>query len=151
MSDVVEFKIPTTTGELFFKADIANDTLIIKLPKDFKIDVIGDLDISIKGEFNIDSKGEMNLLSRKKNINIESLGAKIFLNSYRAKQIRNDKYYKGLRKRQLKVLDCDNSSETNHHEHPLDEIMDAISSLNERITKLEGLGNTINVNPISPD
>ena len=151
MSDVVQFKIPTTTGELLFKADVVNNNLIITLPKDFKIDIIGDLDISVRGEFNVESKGEINLLSRKKNINIESLGAKIFLNSYRAKQIRNDRYYKKLRNQQLKELDQNICNETNHHNDPLDEIMNAIISLNERISKLEGLGNTINVNPITSD
>ena len=149
MSDIVQFKIPTSTGDLSFKADIVNGNLTITIPKDFKLDIIGDLDMSIKGEFNIETNGEMNLLSRKKNINIESLGAKIFLNSYRAKQIRNNRYYKSMRTRQLKEIDV--IDDTNHHDDPLEELTNAIISLNERITKLEGLGNTINVNPINSD
>ena len=129
----------------FIKTDIENKTLTISIPKDFKINVIGNIDFQIKGDFNIETDGEINLLSNNKDINLESLGAKIFLNSYRAKQIRNKRHYRKLRHKELSKI---SKEKTTPHRHPLDDVIDAISSLNERITKLEGLGNTININSI---
>ena len=138
--------IKTEYGDLVLK--IEDNKLMVYLPTDLKIGIVGDLDIKLTGDFNIESLGEINLLSRKKNINIDSLGANIFLNSYRSKQIRYNRYYKGLRTRQLKQieqrkLECEKIEKIEQH-YNIDDLVDAIIKLNERVTKLETLGPIIN-------
>lgn len=135
--------IKTEYGNLVLK--IEDNKLMVYLPADLKIGIVGDLDVKLTGDFNIETLGEINLLTRKKDINIDSLGANIFLNSYRSKQIRSNKYYKGLRNRQLKQIEQQKlESEKTEKHYDVDDLVDAIIKLNERVTKLETLGPIIN-------
>ena len=138
--------IKTEYGNLVLK--IEDNKLMVYLPTDLKIGIVGDLDVKLTGDFNIETLGEINLLTRKKDINIDSLGANIFLNSYRSKQIRSNKYYKRLRNRQLKQieqqkLESEKIEKIESH-YNIDDLVDAIIKLNERVTKLETLGPIIN-------
>ena len=128
--------LPTPAGDICLHYDNKKKALIVTLPPELKIGIVGNVDLKVTGDYNVETLGEINLLSRRKDINIESLGARIFLNSFRAKQIRQLGRYKAKRKEYL-----DKAKIKIPQKNIFEEVIEAMSSLNERVTALEGIGN----------
>ena len=76
-------------SQLPIEYDYINNELLINLPKDLKIRFLNNIDIITENDFNVLSLNEINLCSVNHDINIDSLNSAIYLNSQKAKQIKN--------------------------------------------------------------
>lgn len=123
--------INTKFGQFVLKLNSKGE-LELDLPDNFKLNIKGDLNLILNGEFNVDAS-EVNIVSRGDDINLDSLDASIYLNSYRAKQIKDIPEYIKLRKEQESAK---KNSKQEHRDH-VTEIYELLGSVIKRLDALE--------------
>ena len=124
-------QLKTEFGEFGIRLDIENKALKIDIPDDFKIMIGGDL--------TLETDGEINLLTHGKDVNIDSLDAFIWFNSYKCKQIRDIPEMVDRRNAQIEQRKKEREEQKNKTCPQMADMLELFGQLSERISRLENL------------
>lgn len=129
----------TPIGTFYLILDVDQKMIQVQVPEGFKLGFVNGLDIALGGDLDIDSIGEVNLVTRGKNINIDSLEAAIYLNSLKSKQTRDDPNWDSQRNELMEIARSkrDEIEHQKKHSCSTERLLELVSDLTERVERLE--------------